>query len=240
MMTCTSHADYISRLHHSCLAHNVDAETQSALLKLAEQQIAMSADELYQRQADLFGPNGIFARFSAQVMKEGRQAAVFDDLMTVKSRQRQRQVEQAVNFALCRHHRRVITPNPFSNRSRESLCRIIYDETGAFTLVERYGAYEAIRVLDSDFFIKLIATTRGVVERRIVFCGLLEHFDRLLPIEQSIYPDNYREAQEGHLQREEALYGKLQLGRTLNGLLAEISPALLLQKIQGMTAFKAE
>lgn len=41
--------------------------------------------------------------------------------------------------------------------------------------------------------------------------GLLEHFDALLPIEQSIYPVDYRLAQQRHTDQEEALYGRLEL-----------------------------
>src|SRR5690606_9734067 len=134
----------------------------------------------------LFGPEGVFATFSAQVTLEGRHALGLEDVARLENKRRLRHVEKAVAFALSQHYRRDASANPFRLQSRESLCCVVYDESAAFTLVERYAAYEAIRQLDSDFFIKLIATTRGVVERRIVFRGLLEHFDRLLPIEQSI------------------------------------------------------
>jgi hypothetical protein len=69
------------------------------------------------------------------------------------------------------------------------------------------------------------------VERRIVFRGLLEHFDGLLPIEQSIYPLNYRRAQQSHLDREEALYGKLELDKPIYALLEEHSPEWLLENL---------
>ncbi|HEY0286980.1 MAG TPA: hypothetical protein VGC62_08220 [Pseudomonas sp.] len=236
MTTCTSRTEYSLRLLNSLAAHAVDADIQFKFLRLAEQQAMLSNDRLCAQQNEMFGPEGLFAQFSAQVTCEGRQAAVFDDVSDIQDTQRLAHAEQAVDFALSRHHRRNAVVNPFGHQSREPLCCVVYDESAAFTLVERYAAYEAIRQLDSDFFIKLIATTRGVVERRIVFLGLLEHFDRLLPIEQSIYPGNYRDAQQSHLDREEAIYGPLELNKPLSELLGDISPSLLLEKVQGLAS----
>lgn len=234
MTTCTAELDHVSRLHPALCARSVDADTQGLFLHLAEQQALLTADQLYRRQSELFGPQGIFAEFSAQVSREGRQARVFEDIAQIKDPRRVMEIDAAVDFALSVHHRRDPAANPFHAHSRESLCCVVYDESNAFTFVERYAAYEAIRLMDSDFFIKLIATTRGVVERRIVFHGLLEHFDRLLPVEKSIYPANYREVQQGHLNREEAIYGRLQLEKPLNELLGEVSPTLLLERVQGL------
>lgn len=236
MTTNARCTEYSRRLLNALSAHRVDADIQGKFLCLAEQQSALSIDRLYQRQSELFGPDGVFASFSTQVTREGRQAPVFEDVSKIKGLQRMKHVERAVDFALSRHHRCGAVANPFRHQSREYLCCAVYDDTEAFTLVERYAAYEAIRQLDSDFFIKLIATTRGVVERRIVFLGLLEHFDRLLPIEQSIYPGNYRAVQQSHLDREEAIYGALELNKPLSELLGEIPPMMLLEKIQGETS----
>lgn len=232
MTICMSPTPYSDRMLASLSAHTVDAEVRSRFLRLAEQQSNQSEERLYQRQKELFGPDGVFATFSAQVTREGRHAMVFEDVTQIRERQRAKLVERAVNYALARHEQCDAVANPFQGHSREALCCVVYNDCAAYTMVERYAAYEAIRQLDSVFFIKLIATTRGVVERRIVFRGLLEHFDRLLPIEQSIYPGNYREAQQGHLDREEAIYGPLQLDKSLNDLLEEVSPSLLLQLVQ--------
>lgn len=231
MTTYMARTDHASRLRDSLCAHAVDANTRYNFLLLAEDQAMLPLDQLYQRQTELFGPEGLFADFSAQVAKEGRKASVFGDVARIKLKRRLKQVERAVDFALSRHQERATPGNPFGQHTREALCCVVYDESGLFTLVERYAAYEAIRRLDSDFFIKLIATTRGVVERRIVFTGLLEHFDRLLPVEQSIYPLNYRQVQQGHLAREETLYGPLQLNKTLTAVFQEMSPTQLLEQV---------
>lgn len=200
--------------------------------RLLDRQGAMSRDQLQAIHRQWFGPQGLFATFCAEIERLGRQAPALDDLTRLGSARRRQEAEQAVAFALAQSNRRGATHNPFSGRKREALCCVIFDESGAYTLVERYAAYEAMRQGDSEFFIKLIATTRGVVERRIVFKGLLEHFDRLLPLEKSIYPGAYREVQLAHLEREEGLYGPLKLEDSLVTLLETVTPLDLLKQIQ--------
>ncbi len=107
----------------------------------------------------------------------------------------------------------------------------MFDDPSTHTLVERYTASEALRAQDSEYFVKLIATTRNTVERRIVFHGLLEHFDRLLPIEKSIYPLNYRAVQQAHLDNEEALYGALMMEQPIGTLLEMHTPEWLLNNL---------
>jgi hypothetical protein len=200
--------------------------------RLLDRQGAMSRDQLQAIHRKWFGPQGLFAMFCAEIERLGRQAPSLDDLTRLGSARRRQEAELAVAFALAQSNRRVAAHNPFNGRTRESLCCVIFDESGAYTLVERYAAYEAMRQGDSEFFIKLIATTRGVVERRIVFQGLLEHFDRLLPLEKSIYPGAYREVQLAHLEREEGLYGPLKLEESLVTLLETVTPLDLLKQIQ--------
>lgn len=200
--------------------------------RLLDRQGAMSRDQLQAIHRQWFGPQGLFATFCAEIERMGRQAPSLDDLTRLGSARRRQQAELAVAFALAQSHRRGAAHNPFNGRKREALCCVIFDESGAYALVERYAAYEALRQGDSEFFIKLIATTRGVVERRIVFKGLLEHFDRLLPLEKSIYPGAYREVQLAHLEREEGLYGPLKLEDSLVTLLETVTPLDLLKQIQ--------
>lgn len=200
--------------------------------RLVDTQIGLSDDQLNALHRHWLGPQGVFACFSAQIERLGRQAPSLEDLGQLDSPQRAAQAERAIAFALAQSNRRNAVSNPFSGRTRADLCCVVFDEGAAYTLVERYAAYESMRHSDSEFFIKLIATTRGVVERRIVFRGLLEHFDRLLPVEKSIYPAAYREVQQAHLDREEALYGPLLLNEDVITLLESISPLELLSQIQ--------
>ncbi len=209
-----------------------DDEAMVHFNRLVEQQAALSKDLLYGLHKRWLGPQGLFASFGAEIERLGRQAPALGDLNELQGPQRLQEAERAMAFALAQCNRRGAAVNPFCGRKREALCCAVFDDAGGYTLVERYAAYEAIRQGDSDFFIKLIATTRGVVERRIVFRGLLEHFDRLLPIEKSIYPLGYRDVQQSHLNREEGLYGPLQLDEPLVVLLERISPIELLNQVQ--------
>lgn len=212
-----------------------DRQVKIHFKRMVNQQAALEKDHLYALHKQWFGPRGLLPTFCAEIEQLGRQAPALDDLNAIESPQRLQEAELALVFALAQSNRRGAVTNPFSGRKREALCCAVFDESGAYTLVERFAAYEAIRQGDSEFFIKLIATTRGVVERRIVFRGLLEHFDRLLPLEKSIYPAAYREVQQAHLDREEGLYGPLMLDDSVVVLLQKMSPVDLLKQVLGST-----
>ncbi|MGN2411863.1 hypothetical protein [Pseudomonas syringae] len=199
--------------------------------QLATRQSALSVPQLAEQQAKLSGPVGLFAKFARQVRTHGRQAPLFEDLERLRGRKRLAIAERAVQFVLGLHCRRPQAENPFKGMLREDLCCIVFDDCSMHTLVERYAAREALRHRDSEYFVKLIATTRETVERRIVFHGLLEHFDRLLPIEKSIYPLNYRAAQQAHLDYEETRYGKLIMEQPIGALLERHTPEWLLNNL---------
>ena len=200
--------------------------------ELVHKQAAYSKEELHTMHRQWLGPCGVFATFGEEIEHLGRQAPALEDLKTLTTPERLQEAEQAVAFVLAQSYRRGAAINPFASLRREALCAVVFDDSGAYTLVERYAAYQAVRQQDANTFIKLIATTRGVVERRIVFRGLLEHYDRLLPIEKSIYPDGYRNVQQGHLEREEALYGPLKIDDDILTLLGTLSAVELLERVQ--------
>lgn len=218
-------------LKQPCIDADFNVDASSAFQRLVDEQSQLSREQLSELHKQWLGPHGVFATFSAEVERLGRQAPALDDLSSLGSPERMNQAERAVAFALAQSNRRRATNNPFGSRSRQDLCCVVFDESCAYTLAERYAAYEAMRQSDSDFFIKLIATTRGVTERRIVFHGLLEHYDRLLPIEKSIYPEAYRDVQQTHLDREEGLYGPLMLGDSLVAIFETVTPKDLLNQI---------
>lgn len=233
MTSCSWTRNTLEIPHLQTKAPQEDSAVMVDFQRLVDEQGALCKEHLNALHKQWLGPRGLFASFGAEVERLGRQAPALDDVDRLKCPQRVREAEVAVAFALAQSNRRGAAINPFSGRKREALCCVVFDESGACTLVERFAAYEAIRHGDSDFFIKLIATTRGVVERRIVFRGLLEHYDRLLPLEQSIYPQGYRPAQQAHLDREEGLYGPLMLPDSLVVLLECISPVDLLNHVKG-------
>lgn len=219
-------------LKQLCIDADFDMDASTAFQQLVEEQSRLSRDQLSEMHKQWLGPHGVLATFSAEVERLGRQAPALDDLCELSGAERMNEAERAVAFALAQSNRRRAANNPFGSRSRQELCCVVFDESRAYTLAERYAAYEAMRQSDSDFFIKLIATTRGVTERRIVFRGLLEHYDRLLPIEKSIYPEAYRDVQQAHLDREEGLYGPLMLGDSLHNLLTRMTPLDLLKQVK--------
>ncbi|MBC3951127.1 hypothetical protein [Pseudomonas folii] len=199
--------------------------------QMVARQAALSRTELCDQQVALLGPQGKLSMFSRQVAAQGRQAPLLAGLPESSDFERLQQAEKAVDFVLGLHHRRTLTDNPFHDFSRQLLCCMVFDDLSVYTLAERFAASEALRQRDSLYFINLIATTRHTVERRLVFMGLLEHFDALLPIEQCIYPVDYRLAQQRHLEREEALYGRLELEKSVSELLEEHTPEWLLTNL---------
>lgn len=212
-------------------ADPADPKAMSRFRRLAAKQSGLSSALLCEQQTRLLGPQGCLSLFARHVAELGRQAPELNDVPELENRERQEQAERAVDFALGFHLRRPYAENPFGHQCRTFLCLVVYDEMAMYTLAERYAASQALRQLDGEYFIKLIATTRDTVERRIVFHGLLEHFDALLPIERSIYPFNYREVQKQHLEREEALYGRLELGAPIGTLLQQHTPEWLLENL---------
>lgn len=200
--------------------------------RLVERQVALCTEMLGELHREWLGPRGLFATFGREIEQLGRQAPSLDELDEIVDDVRLQQAEAAVAFVLGQSHRRVAAKSPFTGQRREALCCVAFDDCAGLTLVERYAAYEALRQNDSTFFIKLIATTRGVSERRIVFRGLLEHYDSLMPLERCIYPQGYRDIQQGHLDREEAIHGPLSLDGSLMKLLEKMTPLSLLKQVQ--------
>lgn len=200
--------------------------------QLAARQATLSKSELRDLQGSIAGPQGLFAAFSIQVAEQGRQAPDLQVLPGSRDSTRLMLAEKAVEFALGCHQRRAYSENPFAGLSRATLCCVVYDDLAPYNLAERYAASEELRICDGQFFTRLIATTYNTIERRVVFIGLLEHFDALLPVEQSIYPDGYREVQQRYLDREEKLYGKLNLDKPLSVIFAEQTPESLLASLK--------
>lgn len=199
--------------------------------RLSVRQEALSTEQLCELQSRWMGPTGLFAKLARQVTEQGRQAPLLSDLARLRDTQRQAMAEKAVQFTLGLHLRREMVANPFSGLQREYLACVVFDDLAPRTLVERYAASAALRHRDGDYFSKLIATTRNTVERRIVFHGLLEHYDSLLPVERSVYPADYRAAQQRHLDDQEAAYGKLVLDRPVSELIKRYTPQRLLAKL---------
>lgn len=89
--------------------------------------------------------------------------------------------------------------NPFAGRSRAELSAIIYDESGAYTVNERYAAANQRTELDNRFWAPVFqrALTTGdwrpVVEAGLVF------YASLSPLERTAYPPNYVQLMQQYL-----------------------------------------
>lgn len=210
---------------------NVNGYSALDYPKLAARQALLSKTKLRKMHTELVGPSGLFAEFSIQVAEQGRQAPSLQSGSDSDQAAPPTLTDLAVEFALALQNRRPYIENPFAGFPREDLCCVVYDNSLPTHLAERYAANEELKASDSRFFVKLIATTRDTVERRLVFQGLLEHFDALLPIEQSIYQAGYREVQQSYLEREVKLYGALALAKPLSVLFTEQSPENVLASV---------
>lgn len=213
-----------------------EAQCQAHYQALAQQQQALPRAGLEARHASLIGPRGQFALLVQELETLGRQAPTLVDLVELGSRELRTRADKALSFVFGHQRLRPPAPNPYRGLSRERLCCMVYDEQAGFTLIERYAALVTLRQHDTHYFSRLIDTTRKTVERRLVFRGLLEHFDALLPIERCIYPASYREAQLRHLQQEEQIYGPLELGQPMAVLVARHSISTLLKKAGAIQA----
>lgn len=208
-----------------------EADCLQAFRKLSQRQARMSQAKLNELHDRLLGPKGVFVRLGRELERLGRQAPLLKDMETLCGPARRTLADKVLSYALGYHNRRSASWNPFRAASRERLCWMIYDKNAPFILVERYVALLALHQRDGMFFSRLIETTRGSVERRIMFCGLLEHHDALLPVERSVYPPSYRIAQQSHLDHEEAIYGPLNLGEPVLALLEARGPKRLLKYV---------
>lgn len=85
--------------------------------------------------------------------------------------------------------------NPFAGLSSEQLSNIIYDDSGTFTVNERYAAYRASYDIEQTWRQKAAAQAMAEYgstgKLTAFFSSALGHFNGLLAIEQARYPENY-------------------------------------------------
>ncbi|KAF1042016.1 MAG: hypothetical protein GAK35_02945 [Herbaspirillum frisingense] len=82
-------------------------------------------------------------------------------------------------------------PNPFDGLSRAELSAIIYDESGAYTVNERYAAANQRTALDERFWTPVFQRALNSGDWRPVIEAALNFYASLSPLEQTAYPDNY-------------------------------------------------
>lgn len=86
-------------------------------------------------------------------------------------------------------------PNPFADLSREQLSTIANDESGTFTMNEKYAAYRQAYDEEQAWRSKVVAEGMQEYHRTgkltDFFKSALAHFNGLPSAEQSLYPGNY-------------------------------------------------
>jgi hypothetical protein len=117
-------------------------------------------------------------------------------------------------------------PNPFAGVDREQLTSVIYDDSGTYTVSERYAAWAEQQRQDYTSLSKLFAGVTNGGDNRLVYKGLLDYFDALSPIERSIYPDDYRDKLADLLEAQEVQFGTLDASAPSDSAAAPAGTAL--------------
>lgn len=99
--------------------------------------------------------------------------------------------------------------NPFFGLSRESLTKIMYDDSGLYTINERSAALSEQNRQDYNYWSPIIADAFMSGDYRKHYRAAIEFYDKLSPIEKSFAPVGYRENVVNWLKKEEERLGKL-------------------------------
>jgi hypothetical protein len=120
--------------------------------------------------------------------------------------QRLARAKQATEFCLRRSD---IQKNPFLNFPREELTKIIYDDSGTYTVNERSAAHSEQCRQDYNYWNPIIEDAFMSRDYRKHYRAAIEFYDKLSPIEKSFAPVGYRENVVNWLKKEEERLGKL-------------------------------
>ncbi|MBO9537315.1 hypothetical protein [Herbaspirillum sp.] len=90
-------------------------------------------------------------------------------------------------------------PNPFAGLSRAELSAIVYDESGAYTVNERYAAANQRTELDNRFWAPVFQRALTTGDWRPVIEAGLAFYASLSPLERTAYPPNYAQLMQQYL-----------------------------------------
>ena len=99
--------------------------------------------------------------------------------------------------------------NPFLGLSREALTKIMYDDSGLYTINERSAALSEQNRQDYNYWSPIIDDAFMSGDYRKHYRAAIEFNDKLSPIEKSFAPVGYRENVVNWLKKEEERLGKL-------------------------------
>ena len=101
--------------------------------------------------------------------------------------------------------------NPFAGMARNDLSAVVYDDSGTYTMAERYAASAELRMQDEAYFSSLSAKLTNGGDNRDFFKSILDYFDDLPPVEKAAYPDGYRDSIDSLYQEQLDQWGPLAL-----------------------------
>ena len=99
--------------------------------------------------------------------------------------------------------------NPFAGLSSDDLSKIIYDDSGAYTINERSAALSEQQKQRYNYWAPIINEAFSSGDYRKLYRSAIEYHDKLSPIEKSFAPAGYRANLVGWLEDEERKFGKL-------------------------------
>lgn len=120
-------------------------------------------------------------------------AAADAELPPTDDPQRLRQARQATESLYGR------ADNPFADKTRAELSAIVYDESGAYTVNERYAAANQRTELDQKFWAPVFQRALESGDWKPVITAALVFYTSLSALEQTAYPDNYAQLLQQYL-----------------------------------------
>ncbi|WP_288407701.1 hypothetical protein [uncultured Herbaspirillum sp.] len=140
--------------------------------------------------------NTLFA-IEAQLVaaRRGADAIAFADAQLPPSEDPQRlaQARQATDSLYGR------AANPFTGLSRAELSAIVYDDSGAYTVNERYAAANQRTELDQKFWAPVFQRALDSGDWKPVITAALVFYTGLSMLEQTAYPSNYAQLLQQYL-----------------------------------------
>ncbi|ALU87994.1 hypothetical protein Hrubri_0777 [Herbaspirillum rubrisubalbicans M1] len=175
--------------------------------------------------------NTLFA-IEAQLVaaRRGADAIAFADAQLPPSEDAQRlvQARQATDSLYGR------AANPFTGLSRAELSAIVYDDSGAYTVNERYAAANQRTELDQKFWAPVFQRALDSGDWKPVIAAALVFYASLSTLEQTAYPSNYAQLLQQYLdlyqwqpQSPLPLQQQADLARMLETLVLPLGPMAL-------------
>jgi hypothetical protein len=101
--------------------------------------------------------------------------------------------------------------NPFAGLSSDDLSKIIYDDSGAYTINERSAALSEQQKQRYNYWAPIINEAFSSGDYRKVYRSAIDYHDKLSAIEKSFAPVGYRENLLVELKKEEEKFGRLSM-----------------------------